>query len=61
MTTATIDYALRRIDPDLWEAVKARAASEGRTIRWVLISALRVYAERGFGFIEASTVKERER
>jgi hypothetical protein len=41
-------YTLRNIDDDLWQAVKARAAKEGRPIRFVLLSLLRVYANHGF-------------
>lgn len=40
-------YALRNIPADLWTAVKARASSEGRTIRGVILLLLTSYVERG--------------
>lgn len=47
-----VDYALRAVDRDLWNRVKARAASEGRPIRFVLIEFLKVYAHHGFKVVE---------
>jgi hypothetical protein len=47
-----VDYALRGVDRDLWNRVKAQAASEGRPIRFVLIEFLKVYAEHGFHVVE---------
>jgi hypothetical protein len=41
------DYTLRTIPADLWRGVKSRAASEGRTIRDVLIERLEGYVGRG--------------
>lgn len=46
------EYRLADIDPDLWKQVKDRAAYEGRTIRFVLIELLRVYAKHGFHVVE---------
>jgi len=40
-------YILRSIDPELWSAVKARAATEGRPLRFVLMTLLALYAELG--------------
>lgn len=47
-----VNYTLRRVEPALWDRVKERAASEGRSIRFVLITALRLYAEHGFHKME---------
>ena len=47
-----LKYTLRQIDPELWDAVKKRAASEGRSIRFVLIELLQVYAKHGFAVVE---------
>lgn len=46
------NYPLRRIPDDLWKRVKSRAGYEGRTIRFVLLELLRVYAKHGFKVIE---------
>lgn len=40
-------YLLRGIDPALWAAVKARAATDGHTIRWVIVTLLTRYVARG--------------
>jgi hypothetical protein len=40
-------FILRNIDPKLWAAVKKRAAGEGRTIRWVVLRLLQLYAREG--------------
>jgi hypothetical protein len=40
-------YLLRDVDAELWEKVKARAATEGRNMRWVLLRLLESYVERG--------------
>ena len=37
-------YLLRGIPRDLQRAARARAVSEGTTLRWVLLQALREYA-----------------
>jgi hypothetical protein len=47
------NFYLRDIDPDLWRRAKARAASEGRTMRFVLLALLRVYAKHGLQVVEA--------
>ncbi len=46
-------YILRTIDPDLWTRVKARAAQEGRPLRFVILELLKVYALHGFDVITA--------
>jgi hypothetical protein len=40
-------YILRDIDPELWEQFKARAAKEGRPLRFVILELVKAYAERG--------------
>jgi hypothetical protein len=37
-------YILRDPDPDLWNRVKERAAREGRPLRFVILSLLKLYA-----------------
>jgi hypothetical protein len=46
------DYRLQNIPPDLWRQVKARAEGEGRSIRFVVLRLLEVYAEHGFWVVE---------
>lgn len=41
-------YLLRDIDEKLWRRVKARAASEGRTLRFVVDEMLAAYAAHGY-------------
>jgi hypothetical protein len=38
-------FILRNIDPDLWLRVKARAESEGRSLRGLILWLLTKYAE----------------
>ena len=40
-------FIIRHIDPELWQAVKARAAQEGHPLRWVLLALLREYLTHG--------------
>ena len=40
-------FILRNPDPDLWEQFKARAASEGRSLRWVILELIRYYVTQG--------------
>lgn len=40
-------YILRNIDPDLWGRAKTRAASEGRGLRWVILTLIAWYADHG--------------
>jgi len=40
-------YILRNIDPDLWTRVKHRAESEGRPLRWIILTLLDHYARHG--------------
>jgi hypothetical protein len=49
---AVTAYTLRRIPTDLWKKVRSRAAYEGRTMRFVLLELLRVYAKHGFRIVE---------
>lgn len=46
------DYPLRNVPNDLWRQVKSKAAYEGRTIRFVLLELLRIYAKHGFAVVE---------
>lgn len=46
------EYYLRNIDDGLWKRVKARATSEGRNVRVVLIALLRCYARYGWEIVE---------
>lgn len=41
------DYILRNIDPKLWQQFKARALSEGRSLRWLLMELIRRYVKEG--------------
>ena len=47
VNVTTGSYLLRRIDPGLWTAVKARAGAEGRGLRWVITELLSWYAKHG--------------
>lgn len=58
MQTEQVDYALRGVDRDLWTRVKARAAGEGRSIRFVLLAFLKVYAAHGFHVIDTFNGKD---
>ena len=40
-------YILRDIDPNLWQAFKERAASEGRPLRWIIFQLIASYIKRG--------------
>jgi hypothetical protein len=41
-----VTYLLRSIPPDLWRAVKSKAALEGVTVREVILRLLKDYAAR---------------
>jgi len=43
-------YILRNIPRDHWEKAKAKARSEGRTIRWVIIKLVRMWVEEEIKF-----------
>lgn len=47
-----MNYVIRQIDLELWRQVKARASSEGRSIRFVILQLLKLYAECGFTVID---------
>ena len=40
-------YIIRNTQSELWQAFKARAAQEGRSLRWLLEELIRRYVERG--------------
>lgn len=42
-----LNYLLRNAPPDLWQAVKHRAGSEGRSVRDVILDLLRLYVDYG--------------
>lgn len=50
---AAHDYRLRSIDSTLWTRVLERARHEGRSVRFILIKLLEVYAEHGFNVVES--------
>jgi hypothetical protein len=37
-------YQMRNIDASLWRHVKARAAADGRPIKWIIMRLLALYA-----------------
>ena len=39
------NFILRQIDDHLWVQVKTRAQSEGRSLKWIVIRLLELYAE----------------
>lgn len=43
-------YMVRNVDGALWAAVKQRAAEEGRSVRWVIINLLWLYANQEIDF-----------
>lgn len=47
-----MDYYIRNVDPALWQKVKVRATSEGRTLRFVIVELLRIYAKHGYQVVE---------
>ena len=53
-------FSLRHVDPELWKRLKHRAASEGRTIRFVLIELIRVYADHGYHVVETFDGKHKK-
>lgn len=59
MQPKQVDYALRGVDAELWTRVKEQAAREGRSIRFVLVAFLKVYAAHGFHVVETFNGRER--
>ena len=59
MSSSVKAYMLRRIPSDLWTAVKQRAESEGRDVRFVLLAMLRIYADHGFHVVETFQAKRK--
>lgn len=47
-------YILRQIDDAFWTKVKARAASEGRSLKGALLHVLALYADVGMTALEAT-------
>ena len=50
MSRSTTSYILRKIPNDLWKKAKAKAWSEGRTIRWVIIKLLKMWVDKEIEF-----------
>jgi hypothetical protein len=46
-------YIIRDTKSDLWQAFRARAASEGRSLRWVLETLIARYVAEGLPGAEA--------
>lgn len=38
-------FILRKFDDKLWQRVKHRAVSEGRSLRWVVLKLIEMYAD----------------
>lgn len=45
-------YILRDIDADLWARFKARAAKEGRGLKFVVLRLIELYTKHGLHTIE---------
>lgn len=42
-----MNYLLREVPGDLWKRVRAKAAREGRSVRFILIEFLRAWVKEG--------------
>jgi plasmid stability protein len=42
-----VPYIIRNTSTELWQAFRARAAQEGRSLRWLLEEFIRRYVENG--------------
>jgi hypothetical protein len=51
-------YLLRDIEAKFWKQVKARAAAEGRGLRWVVLRLLELYARHGLDALEERPKRE---
>lgn len=40
-------YMLRNIEESLWRKVKARAEKDGHPLRWIILTLLTAYANKG--------------
>lgn len=45
-------YIIRGIDPEIWEPFKARAAQEGRGLKYVILRLIVLYTKLGLAAIE---------
>lgn len=45
-------YIIRGIDAELWQAVKRRASADGRSLRWLILRLLALYAANGLENLE---------
>jgi plasmid stability protein len=41
------NYILRKVDDGLWQSFRARAATDGHSLRWLLLELIRRYAKHG--------------
>jgi len=56
-----VNYVIRQIDPELWKAVKACAAKEGRSIRFVILGLLQLYVDHGYTVVERGAARKQRR
>ena len=56
---AVADYLLRGIDDALWQRFKARAATEGRGLKFVVLRLVELYTEQGLQAIEEAVEMKR--
>jgi hypothetical protein len=40
-------YILRTVDDELWQRFRARAQTEGHSLRWVILTLIEYYASHG--------------
>jgi plasmid stability protein len=41
------NYILRKADDKLWQAFRARAATDGHSLRWLLLELIKRYVQGG--------------
>ena len=41
------NFILRKVDDQLWSRFRARAQSEGRSLRWIILTLIQRYCDRG--------------
>ena len=54
-------YILRNLDPVLWEAFKAKAATEGHGMKFILLRLVTLYVQYDLRAIEDAVVSESAR
>ena len=50
LTGKKLNYMVRGIDGVMWKAAKQKAADEGRSMKWVIINLLWLYANHEIDF-----------